>query len=207
MPDGREKTHHELLSFLENLLTGNYELLIKYIEQRIFSLTVFEHRFQECIALLQYFLVLDQVLQISRIGLAEKGIHKASTFLAGACYEHRIVGRDDYTGVTSDMISELLISLIIYPKLLFARFTQNADGFFRLTLQGELSFNAKARASSLHISLVAAGKIAPGETQVMNSIQQIGFTRAIGSANAGYAAIEAEAPVSIVLKLKKGDFQ
>jgi hypothetical protein len=62
MPDGREETHHELLSFLENLLTGYYELLIKYIEQRIFSLAVFEHRFQERIALLKHFLVLNQVL-------------------------------------------------------------------------------------------------------------------------------------------------
>jgi len=55
-----------------------------------------------------------------------------------------------------------------------------------------------------HVLAIAAGKIAFCETAIIYGIEQVGFTHAVGAANAHYPFGERELPVLIVFELGEG---
>jgi hypothetical protein len=55
----------------------------------------------------------------------------------------------------------------------------------------------------MHIHLVLPGKIAFGETQIMNGIQQIGFAHTISAANANNALGKNKLLVEVVFELEQ----
>ena len=65
----------------------------------------------------------------------------------------------------------------------------------------QLSFDAKAICAVQNILTVTARKIAFGEAEIINGIEQIRFAYAIRSANAGNPGIELKSRLCVILKL------
>lgn len=101
------------------------------------------------------------------------------------------------------MAGETGVGIAIHRKFFFAGFPQNADRFFRFAVQRKVSFDAKALVAVLRYQTVLAGKITFGETEIMNSIQQVGFAHAIAAANAHQRLVETKLLMKVVLKLKQ----
>ena len=71
----------------------------------------------------------------------------------------------------------------------------------RITVQIKISLQAKPVQSLLYVLRIAFGEIAPGKTQIIDSIQQIRFPDAIFPANSRDLLGEAERSRQIILKL------
>jgi len=54
-----------------------------------------------------------------------------------------------------------------------------------------------------YILCIRAGKITPGKTGIVHSIQQVGFTAAVGTANAHNPLSEVKLPPGIVTELRE----
>ena len=65
-----------------------------------------------------------------------------------------------------------------------------------------MAFNSKTFMSTINIQLVCPGKIAFGETEVMNGIQQIGFANSVAAANANNAFGKNKLLMKIVFELE-----
>ena len=65
-----------------------------------------------------------------------------------------------------------------------------------------MPFNPESLVTLQNIQTVLPGKIAPGKTEIMNGVQQVGFAHAIPSADPGNAFGKAEFLLEIIFELK-----
>ncbi len=129
--------------------------------------------------MLDHFFIDDQLLQVVRIQLGEKGIQKSSSFFTVTGDQFGIIRGNDDTGIAAYMLGKFLIGLVVDGKFFAACFPQHTYGFFRLILHYKISFQPKTILTLLHIISILPGKIAFGKTEIMNSIQQIGLAHAV----------------------------
>ena len=66
-----------------------------------------------------------------------------------------------------------------------------------------MSFQSEALAAVMNIYCIRPCKIAPGKTEIMNSVQQVGFAHAIASANSHDPLTKVKRPGAVIFKLKE----
>jgi len=67
----------------------------------------------------------------------------------------------------------------------------------------EAAFDAETDKAFVNTKLILPGKIAFGETEVINSVEQVGFPDAIAAANTYDPLIKTEGGLRIVFELQK----
>ncbi len=115
-----------------------------------------------------------------------------------------IVGSDENTWKFPYMERELLVGAVVQEKLLFSCFAQDAHRFERFTLFPEFAFYSEASAAWQRICRVGAGKIAFCKTELVYSVEQVGFAYAVWSADTYDPRGEREVFMQIVFELNEG---
>jgi hypothetical protein len=153
--------------------------------------------------LLQYAVVIDEILQIGGIQLGKQRIEKTAAFLTGAGDDLDIVRCDDDTRKAADVPGEFLIGDAVRKELFLAIATEDADhrGLFALVV--EFAFDAEARGAFEDIGLVAAGEIALGETQVIEGVQQVSLADAVIATDTHDPLMKAEPGLFIIFELNE----
>jgi hypothetical protein len=94
-----------------------------------------------------------------------------------------IVGGNDHAGEFANMGGQFFVRFIVHQKFLAPCFAKYTNHFQRFGLQVKMALDAKPARAMQNILAIAAGKIAFGETAIINGIEQVGFAHAIGAAN------------------------
>jgi hypothetical protein len=94
------------------------------------------------------------------------------------------------------------VPLIVQEKLFFARFPQDANGFFFLPVQLQVAFNPEALAAMLYIGSIGPAEITFCKAEIMDGVQQVGFTGPVAAANANDSLCKPVLRKIVVLELE-----
>lgn len=111
--------------------------------------------------------------------MRKKRINKSSPFFTFISYDLYVIRSNDNAGVVANVLRELFIQPIIYRKFFFTGFPENASCFFLFTPNLEFALKPEAIMALQNIVAIYSREIAFGETEVVNSIQQVRFPDAI----------------------------
>jgi hypothetical protein len=151
--------------------------------------------------LLQYPRVPDQALEIGGVELGKNGVEEFPPVFADARDERDIVRRDDHEGIVADVFGKARIRQVVQVKLLAPGLAQDADRFFITAIDTEPSFQPESFMPFLGYQGILPRKIAFGEAEIVDGIQQVGLANAVTPADTHDPFIETEFPRKIVLEL------
>ena len=100
------------------------------------------------------------------------------------------------------MPGKAVIFFIVEGYFLFPIFN-GADDFFFLALFFEEAFYAEAIGMVLGVLAFAAGKIATGKAEVIDGVEQVGFTGTISAGDTNDPLLKAEVLPGVVFELYK----
>lgn len=176
------------------------QLFVKHVQQAVLFLAGAGDIFQQCVALHQYFLIGDQMLEIVGVQLGEEGVQPFAAFFAAAKDDFGIVGGDDHRRKLPDMPGEAVVLLVVEGHFLFPVFN-GADNFSRLSLFLEIAFQPEAVGLVLGVLAFVAGKVTAGEAEVVDGVQQVGFAGAVSAGDAYHPLVEPKVLPGIIFKL------
>ena len=81
------------------------------------------------------------------------------------------------------MLGKAFAGLTAGKELLFPRFSQYADHLQGVSFFFETAFDTESGRAFVNAKLILPGKIAFGEAEVINGVEQVGFSNAIAAAN------------------------
>lgn len=99
------------------------------------------------------------------------------------------------------MAGKLFIGFPIRQEFLFPGLPEDTDNVSLFTLLFKMAFNAKAGCALVYILLIGAAKIAFGEAEVIECIQQVSLADTIISTDTDDPFVEPKGSLAVVLEL------
>jgi hypothetical protein len=104
------------------------------------------------------------------------------------------------------VLGKFFVRLIIYKKFFFAGLSQDTNCFFRFIPKLKIAFQPEAAVPLQNIVTINPGKIAFGEAEIVNGIEQIGFANPIAAGDTNDPLSKLEGPAIIILELGQQQF-
>ncbi len=197
-----DESFEESPADIEHRHTMPDQLLIEHIQQGVRGMGEVQERFQQAVALLEDFVVGDEMLHVPGIQLAEEAVQPPAAVLASAEDDLRVIRRDHHGRELPDVPGEFLVAFIVQGDIFFA-VLYGADDLVIFSAPLEEGFQPKTVCVVPDILRFRGVEIAFGEAEIINGVQEVRLPRTIPAGDADDPFGKTESPESIILELRE----
>lgn len=177
--EDRDEIGDEVLSFFENLLSEAVELFVVNRQGIGLEHMIERKIFEQCVALGEDFLVLDELLQITRIELRDHAVDEFAPGFAAFGDQIDIGGRNHDQRNESDVIREFIIDFAVALEDFLLSFFKAAHDLLKAFLFLKFAVDHKKLLAVLDVLYRQRIEIAFAVRQMIDRIEHIGLADAV----------------------------
>ena len=201
----RLETTEEILPAAVQQLAMTHQLFIPDGNRLLVPVPVLVKTLQQTIALLQGFLVLQQMIKIALIRLRNNTIDKLAARITPSEYDILVIGGNHHQWHPSDMLTKRLTHLLVPSHLLGLSHALDTGNRHRLSIHLILAVDCKKLLSTTDILRIDTIKATFAKREVIDCIQQIRLTHTVVTNQA--VDIGAEVHINIGVGFKIAQFK
>ena len=164
-------------------------------------LAVVPHLLEEAVALVEGFVVGDEVVEVVVVDLRDDTVGEAAAELAAAGDELLVVGRDHDQGQLADVLGEGFIQFLVPAHLLGLPLTEGAAD----DVGAAMAVDSEEVGAEAYVLAVGGVEIAFAEGEVVDGIEEVGLASAVVADEAVDVAAEPDVGLGVILEV--GEYQ
>lgn len=203
--ENRDEIGKEIFAFIENALAQAVELFVINRKRVFFKYMVERKILEQCIALAQYFLVLNEFLQIMRIELRNHAVDEFAPRFAAFGDQIDIGRGNDHKRDKPDVVGEFVVWLAVALEDFLLSFFEAAHDLLGTVFLFEGAIDDEKFLAVLDVLHRERIEIAFPVCQMIDRIEHIGLADAVLADKAIDLAVELEFGLGKILVIEKGN--
>ena len=188
---------HKCHPFIGKVLTIDAQLCVPNGDHCVVPHPVVPHLLQQAVTLFEGFRIGYKVLKVSVVGLRNDAVHELAPQVASAGDELLVVGRNHHQGNLSYVFRESLVGFLVPLHLL----SLSAAQCKRRHITAIMPMDGKIILAKTDILAIDRVEIALAEREIVDSVEQVGFSGAIVAHKAVDVVAKGDIGLRIILEI------